>query len=111
MVTQPRKIAAQELAGRVAFEYAAGNQHQAKQAGVVGYHVGGQRAFNEHTCRIKYMTEAVLLNEMLNGVDLGRYTILLIARNYAGMFCTDVQICWEVVPAVSAPCRCGQSFH
>ena len=72
IVTQPRKIAAQELAGRVAIEYAAGNQHHAKQAGVVGFHVGGHRAFNEHTCRIKYMTEAVLLNEMLNGADLGR---------------------------------------
>ena len=76
IVTQPRKIAAQELAGRVAFEYAAGNPHHAKQAGVVGFHVGGHRAFNEHTCRIKYMTEAVLLNEMLNGADLGRCSSL-----------------------------------
>jgi HrpA-like RNA helicase len=45
VVTQPRKIAAQELAGRVAFEFAAGNPHHAKQAGVVGFHVGGHRAF------------------------------------------------------------------
>lgn len=40
IVTQPRKIAAQELAGRVAFEYAAGNQHHAKQAGVLGSMLG-----------------------------------------------------------------------
>ena len=77
IVTQPRRIAAQELAARVAFEYAAGNKEQARRDEVVGFHVGGNRRFTP-ACRIKYMTEAVLLNEMLNNADLSRYSLLSI---------------------------------
>ena len=72
IVTQPRKVAAQELAKRVGLEYAAGDRRRAQRSQAVGFHVGGNRSFNPQLCRIKYMTEAVLLNEMLNNADLSR---------------------------------------
>lgn len=76
-MTQPRKIAAEELAKRVAIEYAAGDYSRARGEEVVGFHVGGKRNFNPQKCRIKYMTEAVLLNEMLQNADLRRYALLV----------------------------------
>lgn len=70
--TQPRKTAARALALRVATEYAAGNERNGRSNGVVGYHVGGEPRFDQARCRIKYMTEAVFLTELLNQADLGR---------------------------------------
>ena len=57
-MTQPRKVAAQELAKRVGLEFAAGDRRRAQQSRVVGFHVGGNRSFDPQHCRIKYMTEA-----------------------------------------------------
>lgn len=78
-MTQPRKVAAQELAKRIALEYAAGNPSRARQDGVVGFHVGGNRSFHPQKCCIKYMTEAVLLNQMLSNADLSRYGLALVS--------------------------------
>ena len=70
--TQPRKTAAKALAIRVATEYAGGNENWGRSNGLVGYHVGGDHHFDEGRCRIKFMTEAVFLTEMLNRADLSR---------------------------------------
>ena len=75
--TQPRKTAAKALAIRVATEYAAGDERWGRSNGFVGYHVGGDHHFDERSCCIKFMTEAVFLTEMLNKADLSR---LVIAR-------------------------------
>ena len=70
--TQPRKTAARALAARVSTEYAAGNKQAGRSTQLVGYHVGGDPNFNAETCCIKFMTEAVFLNDMLNNADLSR---------------------------------------
>ncbi|KAL3130380.1 hypothetical protein ABBQ38_008205 [Trebouxia sp. C0009 RCD-2024] len=90
IVTQPRKVAAQELAKRVGLEFAAGDRRRAQQSRVVGFHVGGNRSFDPQQCRIKYMTEAVLLNEMLNNADLSRYGAIIIDEAHERSINTDV---------------------
>ncbi|DBA71364.1 TPA: hypothetical protein ACH3X2_011173 [Trebouxia sp. C0005] len=90
IVTQPRKIAAEELAKRVAIEYAAGDYSRARGEEVVGFHVGGKRNFNPQKCRIKYMTEAVLLNEMLQNADLRRYGAIIVDEAHERSINTDV---------------------
>lgn len=57
----------------MATEYAAGNERFGKSNGVVGYHVGGEPRFDQHRCRIKFMTEALFLSDMLDQADLSRY--------------------------------------
>ncbi len=69
--TQPRRIAARALANRVAEELAT------TVGGVVGYQV----RFTDHTgplCRIKLMTDGILLRELEADRDLRRYDTLII---------------------------------
>jgi hypothetical protein len=64
--TQPRKIAATGLADRVNFEFSGGDPKAlCNSYSAVGYNVGGRRAHGKHT-QILYMTEGVLLNELLS---------------------------------------------
>ncbi|CAE7381353.1 prp22 [Symbiodinium natans] len=64
LCTQPRKVAAVSLAKRVAEEWAAGNAQFATVGGAVGYHVGG-RCQQKRWTRIVYMTEEVLLQQLM----------------------------------------------
>lgn len=70
--TQPRAVAAQQLAGRVAEEYAAGDESKGQRDQLVGYHTGNTTSVNPQTCRIKFVTEATLLAEIQNNSDLSR---------------------------------------
>jgi len=63
--SQPRKLAATFLADRVAYEFSGGQVNYKKgKDGAVGVHVGGAKDTGKYT-RIKFVTEGVLLNEML----------------------------------------------
>ena len=69
--TQPRRIAARALANRVASELGTS----------VGDAVGYQVRFTDHTgphCRVKLMTDGILLREMEADRDLRRYDTLII---------------------------------
>ncbi len=69
--TQPRRIAARALANRVAAEL------HTTVGGAVGYQV----RFTDHTgphCRVKLMTDGILLREMEVDRDLRRYDTLII---------------------------------
>src|SRR5215469_13268143 len=69
--TQPRRIAARALAGRVAEETGT------TIGGLVGYKV----RFNDRTgpdCRIKLMTDGILLKELESDRQLRRYDTLII---------------------------------
>ncbi|MGE0113957.1 MAG: ATP-dependent RNA helicase HrpA [Steroidobacteraceae bacterium] len=69
--TQPRRIAARALANRVAEELVT----------TVGGAVGYQVRFTDHTgpqCRIKLMTDGILLRELEADRDLRRYDTLII---------------------------------
>ncbi len=69
--TQPRRIAARALANRVAEELGT----------TVGGAVGYQVRFTDHTgpqCRIKLMTDGILLRELEADRDLRRYDTLII---------------------------------
>jgi ATP-dependent helicase HrpA len=69
--TQPRRIAARALANRIALEL--GTQ--------VGGAVGYQVRFTDHTgpnCRVKLMTDGILLRELEADRDLLRYDTLII---------------------------------
>ncbi len=69
--TQPRRIAARALANRVAEELAT----------TVGGAVGYQVRFTDHTgpqCRVKLMTDGILLRELEADRDLRRYDTLII---------------------------------
>ncbi|KAL3130393.1 hypothetical protein ABBQ38_008218 [Trebouxia sp. C0009 RCD-2024] len=61
IVTQPRKVAAQELTKRVGLEFAAWDCRRAQQSRVVGFHVGGNCSFDPQQCRIKY--GAIIIDE------------------------------------------------
>jgi HrpA-like RNA helicase len=64
--SQPRKLAATFLADRVAYEFSGGQVNYKKgKDGAVGVHVGGAKDVGKYT-RIKFVTEGVLLNEMLH---------------------------------------------
>jgi ATP-dependent helicase HrpA len=69
--TQPRRIAARALAARIAQELAT------PLGGAVGYQV----RFNDRTgpdCRVKLMTDGILLKELASDRELDRYDTLII---------------------------------
>ncbi|HKE93477.1 MAG TPA: DEAD/DEAH box helicase, partial [Povalibacter sp.] len=69
--TQPRRIAARAIADRLAFELAT----------TVGGAVGYQVRFTDRTgpdCRVKLMTDGILLRELENDRQLRRYDTLII---------------------------------
>ncbi|MEM6821727.1 MAG: ATP-dependent helicase HrpB [Verrucomicrobiota bacterium] len=70
VVLQPRRLAARVLAQRVAAE------RGETAGGTVGYEVRFERAVSKNT-RIRYITEGVLLREMLEDPELSRISILL----------------------------------
>lgn len=65
--TQPRKVAAESLARRVAEEWACGKAERAQVGGAVGFATGG-RAMVSRWTRIEYVTEGVLLARLRGAV-------------------------------------------
>ena len=63
VVLQPRRIAARMLASRVAYE------RKGKVGDEVGYQVRFERVIGPNT-RVRFLTEGVLLRQMLNDPDL-----------------------------------------
>jgi ATP-dependent RNA helicase DHX33 len=84
-VTQPRRVAAISLASRVASE----------QGVVLGSSVGYQVRFDERTSadtKIKYVTDGMLVRELLNDPLLSRYSVVVVDEAHERTLRTDLLI-------------------
>ncbi|AET40474.1 ATP-dependent RNA helicase ECM16 Ecym_6076 [Eremothecium cymbalariae DBVPG len=83
-ITQPRRVAAVSMASRVSKEL--GN-HSAK----VGYQIRFDSSVKKDT-RIKFMTDGVLLREMMNDFKLNNYSSIIIDEAHERNINTDILI-------------------
>ena len=82
-VTQPRRVAAMSVANRVSEEM------HCKLGKEVGYTI----RFQDKTCDstlIKYMTDGMLLRELLNDFELKQYSIIIIDEAHERSLHTDI---------------------
>ncbi|KAJ3272638.1 putative ATP-dependent RNA helicase dhx33 [Terramyces sp. JEL0728] len=82
-ITQPRRVAAISIAQRVADEM------DCKLGTTVGFTIRFQDQTNPHT-RIKYMTDGMLLRELLNDSQLSRYSIIILDEAHERTLRTDI---------------------
>ncbi|KAH6828587.1 ATP-dependent RNA helicase [Perilla frutescens var. hirtella] len=81
--TQPRKVAATSVANRVAEEFGCR----------LGEEVGYAIRFEDRTCPetvIKYMTDGILLREILIDEDLSQYSVIMLDEAHERTISTDV---------------------
>ncbi|GMM53261.1 DEAH-box RNA-dependent ATPase [Starmerella bacillaris] len=81
--TQPRRIAAKSVATRVAEEL------KSNVGGLVGYSVRFDDKTSRET-RIKYMTDGILLRELLSDPDLIHYSVIMLDEAHERTLATDV---------------------
>ncbi|KAI0350348.1 P-loop containing nucleoside triphosphate hydrolase protein [Trametes cingulata] len=84
-VTQPRKVAATSLAARVAAEQGT------SVGGLVGYSVRFDEASSPET-RIKYVTDGMLVRELLGDPLLSRYSVIVVDEAHERTLRTDLLI-------------------
>ncbi|CAE6410206.1 unnamed protein product [Rhizoctonia solani] len=82
-VTQPRKVAAISLANRVSAE------HGTSVGGTVGYAVRFDEKAGPDT-RIKYLTDGMLVRELLSDPSLSRYSIVIVDEAHERTLRTDM---------------------
>ena len=82
-VTQPRRVAALSIAQRVASEM------NCRLGGIVGYSIRFEDCTSSST-RIKYMTDGMLLRELLNDSNLSRYSVIILDEAHERTLRTDV---------------------
>lgn len=81
--TQPRRVAAMSVAARVAEEMGV------KVGNEVGYAIRFEDATSDKTV-LKYMTDGMLLRELLTEPDLGAYSALMIDEAHERTVATDI---------------------
>ncbi|KAG6854030.1 hypothetical protein C0991_011235 [Blastosporella zonata] len=84
-VTQPRKVAATSLAGRVAEE------KNAAVGKLVGYSVRFDERSSSET-RIKYMTDGMIVRELLSDPMLNQYSVVIVDEAHERTLRTDLLI-------------------
>ncbi|KAJ3758406.1 P-loop containing nucleoside triphosphate hydrolase protein [Lentinula raphanica] len=84
-VTQPRKVAATSLAGRVAAE------QNVALGSSVGYSVRFDERFSSQT-RIKYMTDGMIVRELMSDPSLSKYSIIIVDEAHERSLRTDILI-------------------
>lgn len=82
--TQPRRLAAISIARRVAYE-----MHAGKVGKLVGYSVRFEDRTSEDT-KIKYMTDGLLLREIISDPDLSAYSVIMLDEAHERTVATDV---------------------
>lgn len=83
VVTQPRRVAAIQMAKRVAFE-----SHSD-----LGGHVGYTIRFEDNSCdrtKIKYVTDGILVRECLIDKDLNDYDVVILDEAHERSMYTDI---------------------
>ena len=84
-VTQPRRVAATSLAARVAAE------QNVALGGLVGYSVRFDESVSAET-RIKYVTDGMLVRELLSDPMLSRYSVIVVDEAHERTIRTDFLI-------------------
>ncbi|EGO23683.1 hypothetical protein SERLADRAFT_450011 [Serpula lacrymans var. lacrymans S7.9] len=84
-ITQPRRVAATSLAARVAAE------QNVSLGGLVGYSVRFDESFGTET-RIKYVTDGMLVRELLSDPLLSRYSVIVVDEAHERTIRTDFLI-------------------
>ncbi|EPS96560.1 hypothetical protein FOMPIDRAFT_80199 [Fomitopsis schrenkii] len=84
-VTQPRKVAATSLAARVAAE------QNVSVGSLVGYSVRFDEASSDET-RIKYVTDGMLVRELLGDPLLSRYSVVIVDEAHERTLRTDLLV-------------------
>ncbi|KAG5360265.1 putative ATP-dependent RNA helicase DHR2 [Yarrowia sp. B02] len=82
-ITQPRRVAAISLAKRVSEEYGCALGED------VGYTVRFQNQSNHHT-KIKYLTDGMLLRELMLDNDLNKYSTIILDEAHERTVLTDL---------------------
>ena len=85
-VTQPRRLAAISLAKRVAYESGS------KLSQLVGYQVRFEGSKLSDKTSVKFMTDGILLNEMMSDFTLSKYSIIILDEAHERKLPTDVLI-------------------
>ncbi|CAJ0967404.1 unnamed protein product [Ranitomeya imitator] len=85
-VTQPRRVAAISVAGRVAEERGALLGHE------VGYCIRFDDCTDPQTTRIKFLTDGMLVREMMSDPLLTRYSVLMLDEAHERTLYTDIAI-------------------
>ncbi|KAK2465764.1 hypothetical protein APHAL10511_002308 [Amanita phalloides] len=83
-VTQPRRVAATSLASRVALE-----QNGSPVGDLVGYSVRFDEKYSPDT-RIKYMTDGMIVQELLSDPLLSRYSVVIVDEAHERTLRTDL---------------------
>ena len=83
VVTQPRKVAAIQMAKRVAFE------RKCSVGGEVGYTIRFDDKSSSST-RIKYVTDGILVRECLVDADLSDYSVVVLDEAHERSLDTDI---------------------
>jgi pre-mRNA-splicing factor ATP-dependent RNA helicase DHX16 len=81
--TQPRRVAAMSVAARVAQEMGGKLGHE------VGYSIRFEDCTSEKTI-LKYMTDGMLLRELLGEPDLGSYSVIIVDEAHERTLRTDI---------------------
>ncbi|XP_006296554.2 probable pre-mRNA-splicing factor ATP-dependent RNA helicase DEAH6 isoform X2 [Capsella rubella] len=81
--TQPRRVAAMSVAARVAQEMGGKLGHE------VGYSIRFEDCTSEKTI-LKYMTDGMLLRELLGEPDLGSYSVIIVDEAHERTLHTDI---------------------
>ncbi|EAU86151.2 ATP-dependent RNA helicase Prh1 [Coprinopsis cinerea okayama7 len=84
-ITQPRRVAATSLAARVALE------QNAQLGQLVGYSVRFDEKYSSST-RIKYMTDGMIVRELLSDPMLSRYSVVIVDEAHERTLRTDLLI-------------------
>eukprot|EP00899_Mesostigma_viride_P028565 jgi/Mesvir1/8894/Mv02777-RA.1 len=82
--TQPRRLAAQTVAARVAEEM------ESRLGATVGYTIRFEDVSSQEATRIKYVTDGVLLREMLSDPLLSRYSVIMVDEAHERSASTDL---------------------
>ncbi|XP_046400356.1 probable ATP-dependent RNA helicase DHX35 [Ischnura elegans] len=83
-VTEPRRVAATALASRVAEEKAS------ILGDLVGYSIRFDDCYDPHTTKIKYMTEGILIREMMADPLLRNYCVVMLDEVHERTLNTDI---------------------
>ncbi|CAI7871026.1 unnamed protein product [Closterium sp. NIES-53] len=82
--TQPRRVAAQMVASRVAEEMGVGLGER------VGYSIRFENVTSEGVTQIKFLTDGVLLREMMEDPLLSRYSVIMVDEAHERSLATDI---------------------
>lgn len=83
-ITEPRRVAVTTLAARVAEE------SKSKLGYEVGYSIRFDECFSREVTKIKFMTEGILIREMMGDPLLKSYSVIILDEAHERTVSTDI---------------------